>query len=113
MCMKALPVSLTSKKSRHVKGPQTQFTFHQMPPDNVGSQLDLYNTKYTQLHLNMYKYPKGCIFFTYHTAYGKKVAKLLDASRGWPPRLSSLKLKSMYFTPTLLHSPLPISQDQN
>lgn len=88
MCMKALPVSLTSKKSWHVKGPQTQFTFHQMPPDNVGSQLDLYNTKYTQLHLNIYKYKysKGCIFFTYHTAYGKKVAKLLDASKEGGPQ---------------------------
>lgn len=37
-------------------------------PLDIGSQPDLYNTKYTELHLNIYKnkYFKGYIFYLLH-----------------------------------------------
>lgn len=36
-----------------------------MPLDDVGSELDLYNTKHTELHLYIYKhkYLRRCVFF--------------------------------------------------
>ena len=68
-----------------------------MPLDNVGSQLDLYNTKYTELHLNIYKYKylKGCIIFTYHAAHRKKVAKLSEGSNEGERESHSVVLKSL------------------
>ena len=67
-----------------------------MPLDNVGSQLDLYNTKYTELHLNIYKYKylKGCIIFTYHSAHRKKVAKFLEGSNEGERESHSVVLNS-------------------
>ena len=68
-----------------------------MPLDNVGSQLDLYNTKYTELHLNIYKYKylKGGIIFTYHAAHRKKVAKLSEGSNGGERESRSVVLNSL------------------
>lgn len=80
-----------------------------MPLDNVDSQLDLYNTKHTELHLNIYKskYLKGCLYYlSYHP--GKKVRLhnfCIPQIRVAPK--PSLNSKSIHFTPILSHSQGP------
>lgn len=83
-----------------------------MPLDNVGSQMDLYNTKYTASHLNIYthQYLKVCVFF--YLSYSLKRTERMHNS--WIPEKmedkSSLISKGIHFTLSLPNSLLPTSQ---
>lgn len=80
-------------------------------PLDVGSQLDLYNTKYTELHLNIYKYKylKGYVFYLLCNS-GNMVTELLVPQIRTALKSLLKKKNNINFTPTLSHSPLLTSQ---
>lgn len=88
------------------KKDQTQFTSDQMPLHNVGSQMNLYNTKYTASHLNIYthQYLKGCVLFHLSYSLKRKDAQSLHTWKDGRPVITDIN-RHLFHTSTTKFTP--------